>query len=263
MNRIKKALAAVLTFTVGTSLFALDIPMLAGRVVDTANVIDDTQKTEIITYLEQLENSSSIQIAVLTIPSLENESLETYSIDVVESWKLGQHGKDNGALVLVVVNDHKMRIEVGYGLEEKLTDVKCGLIIRNIMAPEFRKGDYGKGILEAVKNMGGIATDNAELISSNLEDKDDDINVTEIVQAVVWGLFILLFFGFGIFINIASRFPKIFPWAAKWVKQSETRNGHSGGSGFSGGGWSGGGHSGGGFSGGGGGFGGGGASGGW
>src|SRR4029077_1107947 len=86
----------------------------------------------------------------LTLPTLDGESVEGYATKVFETWKLGQKGKDNGVLVVVVPNDRKMRIEVGYGLEGTLPDVAAARIIRNVMTPAFKAGDYDKGVSEGV-----------------------------------------------------------------------------------------------------------------
>ena len=246
--------------------FALDVPALTGRIVDNAAIMNDSDKNDLIKYLDSLENTTGIQIAVLTIPSLEGEDLESYSYSVAHEWKLGQKDKDNGVLLLISVNDHKIRIEVGYGLEEKLTDAKCGLIIRNVIAPEFRKGNYSTGIMEGVKNIGGIASDDATLVARSVADGTTETDSDSRSAAVFAFVFFFIFF-FIIMPNIAGRRSWWLPWfffPSFWNTGS-----HSGTrfddhhSGFGGGGFSGGGFSGGGFSGGGGGFGGGGASGGW
>ena len=84
----------------------------------------------------------------MTIKSLEGEDLEDFSMKVCENWKLGSADREDGVLLLVSLDEKKIRIEVGYGLEGILTDTKCGLIIRNIMAPEFQAGRYGDGIVK-------------------------------------------------------------------------------------------------------------------
>jgi len=87
---------------------------------------------------------------VLSVPSIEGEVLEQYSIKVVEPWKIGQNGKDNGALLLIAKNERKVRIEVGRGLEGKLTDLVSGRIIRNEMTPAFKRGDFDAGVTAGV-----------------------------------------------------------------------------------------------------------------
>lgn len=126
---------------------ALDVPALQGqRVNDHANIIPPDARQRIEQKLAGLEQRTGAQIAVLTIPSLEGDSLEDFSLRVAETWKLGQAGKDNGALLLVAQQDRKMRIEVGYGLEPVLTDLETSLIQRDYIIPRFRNGDFGGGI---------------------------------------------------------------------------------------------------------------------
>ncbi|PZR41472.1 MAG: hypothetical protein DI538_01120 [Azospira oryzae] len=107
--------------------------------------IDQLEK-KLITY----EDSTTNQVALLIVSTLDGESIEEYSLKVAEKWKLGQKNKDNGVLLLVAVDDHKMRIEVGQGLESVLTDAQSNRIIRNEIAPNFRKDDYDAGVIAGV-----------------------------------------------------------------------------------------------------------------
>ena len=130
-----------------TSLsFAGEVPPLRGHVNDYASLLSAASVERLEAELSAFEQSDSTQIVVLTIPSLEGQDLAQYSIGVVEQWKIGQQGKDNGALLLVVKNDRKIRIEVGRGLEGKLTDLVSGRIIRNEISPAFKSGDFDGGI---------------------------------------------------------------------------------------------------------------------
>lgn len=127
------------------------VPELWGhRVHDEANVLLPKNIDYLENRLKAYEDSTSNQIAILIIPSLEGENLEAYSLRVAESWKLGQEKKDNGLLILVAVDDHKIRFEVGQGLEGVLTDALCSRIIRNTMAPEFRRDNYAAGLNDAL-----------------------------------------------------------------------------------------------------------------
>lgn len=171
INRRIPKIAAVLTVValcIALPVSALTVPPYTARVMDEAGILSSTEKSEVTSYLESLEDTTGIQIAVLTIPSLEDEDLESYGIKVAQAWKLGDREKDNGALLLIAYAEHKVRIEAGYGLEGRLTDAKCGLIIRNVITPKFRSGKYGEGIIEGVKNMGGIASDNAQLVAKSV-----------------------------------------------------------------------------------------------
>ena len=133
--------------------YCLEVPALKGRVNDYGNILSAATETQLDQYLQQLEQTDSTQIAVLTIPSLEGESLEGFSLKVAENWKIGQAETDNGALLLVAVGDRKIRIEVGYGLEGSLTDLQAGRIIRNVILPQFKQGNFDQGVIDGVNAM--------------------------------------------------------------------------------------------------------------
>ena len=123
------------------------LPELWGlHVHDEAHILSQTFIDQLENQLKEYEDSTSNEIAVLLISSLDGESLEDYSMRVAEKWKLGKEEKDNGALLLIVVDEHKMRIETGYGLEGVLTDAVCSRIIRNELAPNFRQDNYEAGV---------------------------------------------------------------------------------------------------------------------
>jgi len=124
-----------------------DIPEQGGFWVhDEANVLSSQGKHRLESILKAEQDSTSNQIAILIIPSLEGGSLEEYSMRVAEKWKMGKREKDNGALLLISIQDRLMRIEAGYGLEGTLTDAMSSRIIRNEIAPHFRNGDYEAGV---------------------------------------------------------------------------------------------------------------------
>ena len=129
---------------------ALDIPPLKGYVNDNANMMSASAKAKIESELMAFEKSDSTQIVILTIPSLQGESLEDYSIKVVESWKIGQKGKDNGVLFFVANQERKMRIEVGRGLEGKLTDLTAGRIVDLVVKPKFKRGEFDAGFIAGI-----------------------------------------------------------------------------------------------------------------
>jgi uncharacterized protein len=133
-----------------TYLSALEVPALKARVNDYANLLSQQTRSDLEGKLEQLEKSDSTQIVVLTIPSLEGDAIENFSIQVAEKWKIGQKKLDNGVILLIAKNDHKVRIEVGYGLEGKLTDLISGRIIGDIITPNFKNNDFNQGVLQGV-----------------------------------------------------------------------------------------------------------------
>jgi len=140
-----------LVLLIGSILFGADIPYLTGRITDNAQLLSPAVSQSLSESLKAHENRTGNQIAVLTIPTIDGESIEEYAVEVFESWKLGQKDKNNGVLIVVVPNDRRMRIEVGYGLEGTLTDGMAGQIIRTVMTPKFKNGDYDGGIADGAR----------------------------------------------------------------------------------------------------------------
>lgn len=132
---------------------APNYPALTGRVVDQANVIPAEQRAAIEGKLKALEDKSGIQLVVATVSSLEGEEIEPYANELFRNWKLGEAKKNNGVLFLIAPNEHKVRIEVGYGLEGTLTDATSKIIIINAVAPHFKTGDFGGGISRGVDDI--------------------------------------------------------------------------------------------------------------
>ncbi len=143
----------LLILLIPPTLEARPVPELSGRVNDYAGLLAPATVKQLETVLADLEQSDSTQIVVLTITSLDGDSLEGFSLRVVEQWRIGRHGLDNGALLLVARDDRKLRIEVGYGLEGTLTDLVAGQIIRNVITPQFRLGNFDQGVIDGVGAM--------------------------------------------------------------------------------------------------------------
>jgi uncharacterized protein len=125
---------------------AFNFPALTGRVVDQAEVMSQESRADITAKSQALEQRSGIQLVVATVKSLEGGDIETYANELFRAWKLGQEQKDNGVLLLVAPNEHKVRIEVGYGLEGTLTDALSSVIISTAIIPQFKSGDFSGGI---------------------------------------------------------------------------------------------------------------------
>jgi len=128
-----------------------DVPYLTGRVVDQAEILKPATHKRLAEVLRAHEQKTTNQVAVLTVRTLNGESVEEYAVRVFEQWKLGQKGKDNGVLVLVASEDRRMRVEVGYGLEGTLPDAVAARVIRNVMTPRFKQGDYDGGIVQGAE----------------------------------------------------------------------------------------------------------------
>ena len=143
-------MALLLAAALVSLALAADVPYLSGRVVDNAEILKSATRSALADKLKDHEARTTNQVVVLTVRTIGDESIEQYASEVFEQWKLGQKGKDNGVLVIVVPNDRKMRIEVGYGLEGTLTDAQASRIIRNEMTPAFKAGDFDGGVTAGV-----------------------------------------------------------------------------------------------------------------
>ena len=211
-------------FSVWSYAGNVEVPFLTGRVNDDAQILSEGTIKKLSETLKQHEDKTTNQVVVLTIPSLEGDNIEDFSNRVFNEWKLGQKDKDNGVLVVVVPGERKMRIEVGYGLESELPDVLAGRIIRNIMTPRFRQGDYDGGVVSGVDAIidvlegrkpaedsftddGSGSQENSNL--SGLEQPDMSISSRILIGAFIFG--ILPYFAFFDFIpKLIIRFIGCF-----------------------------------------------------
>jgi len=232
-------LFALIGFLPRNGFSTIPVPALSGRVNDYGAMISAPVRSELETKLQQFEAAESTQIVILTIPSLQGEPIENFSIRAAESWKIGQKGSDNGVLLIVSRDDHKARIEVGYGLEGRLTDLLAGRIVQDEIAPAFKAGQFDAGFTKGISSI--IAAVHGEYKAKpQTKGSRPSFTLLTLILLVIY------------FISQIFRGHRGGPMA----------NGGFGG-GFYGGGGFGGGGGGGGFGGGGGGFGGGGASGDW
>lgn len=227
-------------------------------VVDLAGVIGADAERSLNTYLRELEEKTTAQVVVLTIKSLDGESIDGFSLRVAEKWKLGQREKDNGVLITIALGDRKYRIEVGYGLEGVLPDSFVGTIGRQYLVPYFRKGDYSTGIATATLAVINKIADNAEVEILGMprvrQGTPYDRSTRRRKPTLIGAIFSILFIIGLIYLFIKN--PRLFMLLLMFSMMSGGRRGWGGAGGFGGGG--------GGFGGGGGGgFGGGGAGGGW
>lgn len=231
---------------------------------DLANVLSPEQKEILEERLVAFDDSTSNQIAIVTIPTLGEYDIESYANKLFRSWGIGTAKHDNGILILVAVNDHKMRIEVGRGLEGAIPDVTAKDIIENDLAPNFREGNFYRGFDEAITSLEKAA---AGEYHERRNRKDDNGGGGGLLVFIII-LFVVLFIvgrGGGPRGGIMSR-RGFSGWWIPFLFSGGWGNGRRGGGWSGGGGWGGGG-----FGGGGGGFGGfgggssggGGASGGW
>ncbi|MTI23116.1 hypothetical protein E1176_18955 [Fulvivirga sp. RKSG066] len=141
-----------------------NVPKLVGRINDYADLLLPEQEEELTNKLEKLETDIGSQVVVLTINSLGEESIEEYSLRVANCWMIGRSGDNDGLLIAVALQNRKMRIEVGYGLEKIIKDHTAKNIIVNDMTPKFREQDYFGGLLSATNKIDSLIRSNVDLI---------------------------------------------------------------------------------------------------
>jgi len=148
MHRAACLLGLLATLAVPAA--ARDVPFLAGRVVDEADLLPAAEEQRLTATLAALEEQKGAQVVVLTVPDLGGDPIEDFAIRVAETWRLGRAGVDDGVLFLVARDERRMRLEVGYGLEGAIPDATAGRILDEQVAPRFREGDYASGIASGV-----------------------------------------------------------------------------------------------------------------
>jgi uncharacterized protein len=141
------ALAGALAFAPASLRAAPSFPPLTGRVVDDAHVLPADVQAELTAKLAALEQKNGDQVVVATLPSLQGDDIEDYSNRLFRAWALGQKSQNNGVLFVIVPAEHKVRIEVGYGLEPVLTDALSSVILQSQVLPRFRAGDVPGGVV--------------------------------------------------------------------------------------------------------------------
>ncbi len=227
-------------------------PPLTGRVVDDAHLLSPSDQAALTAELKALEDKSSDQLVVVTLPNLQGYSIADYGYRLGRHWGIGTKKLNNGVLLIVAPKEHKVRIEVGYGLEPVLTDAMSSIIIDNAILPQFRKGNYPQGIRDGVgdiiKTLEGDASEVAQRAKARRSETKPGVDWITVLVWILILLWVVYSFRRAARPGMAGRrgYPVILPGP-----------GWGGGRGSSGGGFGGG------FSGGGGSFGGGGASGSW
>lgn len=250
---IARRLLFPLLLVCASSVFAqeAELPALTGRVVDNAELLDTQAEALLTSMLAAHEQASSEQVVVVTVPNLQGRSIEEFGLQLGREWGIGQQGEDNGALLIVARDDRRVRIEVGYGLEGRLTDAQSAMIINGIIVPAFQQGDFARGIIEGAEAMvqvlGGDPLKSAAMRP-----------VMPMGTEQPGGFGVLAFFLMLVAIFVIGGGRGGRGGGRRALLLGALLGGMSRGGGFGGGGFGGGG-----FGGGGGGFGGGGASGGW
>ncbi len=159
LPRFCLALLAVLLLLLALrpdAALAQSFPPLTGRVVDNANLLDPATEQAITQKSEELERTTGQQLVVATVPSLDGYDIADYGYQLGRAWGIGEKDKNNGVILLVAPNERRVRIEVGYGLEPVLTDALSGRIIRDVVTPRFKAGDFPGGISAGVDEIARI-----------------------------------------------------------------------------------------------------------
>lgn len=221
--------------------FAVNYPALTGRIVDQANIISTDTRGSIESKLVELEAKSGIQLVVATVSSLEGQDIEPYANGLFRSWKLGEKAKNNGVLLLVAPNEHRVRIEVGYGLEGTLTDALSKVIIANAITPRFKTGDFTGGISRGIDDIITVLTTDASewqrppSLRLDSQQTPDSTSWLLVAAAIILVILIIVSPGFRwIFLNLALNI--IFSSGGSSGGGSSSGGGFSGGGGSSGGG---------------------------
>jgi uncharacterized protein len=226
-----------------------EFPELTGRVVDRAEMLAPEVEARLTQMLQAHEQASTEQVVVVTLPNLQGFAIEDYGYQLGRHWGIGQEGEDNGALLIVAEEERKVRIEVGYGLEGRLTDADASVIINRVITPAFKQGDFQAGIFNGASAMVQVLGGEPLAVSGGQQSRP----IQEKPNAGMVALFFIIMMSVVFFIG--SRGGRGGRGGAALVGAALLGGmmGGRGGGGFGGGG----------FGGGGGGFGGGGASGGW
>ncbi len=201
-----KFLIPVFLLLVGFSAQAYyELGQPTGFVNDFADIFSQEQKINLETKISQFEKESSNEISVVTINSLEGDVIENFGVKLFEDWGIGKKDKDNGVLLLIAIEDRKMRIEVGYGLEGSLTDIQSKRIITDILTPTFKNADYYNGTSLAIDRM--IAVTKGEYTAEAGAGMASKINARNI-ESYFW----LIIFGFYLLVALKRYLAKSRSW---------------------------------------------------
>jgi len=217
-------------------------PPLTGRVVDDAGVLSASTQSQLTDMLAAHERATGEQVVVVTLDSLQGYTIEDYGYQLGRYWGIGQKGKNTGAILIVAPKEHKVRIEVGYGLEGQLTDAISAMIIQNYILPGFKGGDFDTGVLAGTKSilsvLGGNSPDTYQPASSAPTVPYQPPRAVQYAIMLGFFLFPLLVFSLIMFGLISSVGNKGRYGGSSWNTGGGSSWGSSDGGGFSGGGGS-------------------------
>lgn len=190
----------ILIFTFVCSFVAAQptiVPQLQQQVTDLTSSLNSQEKKELTRKLESIFNNTQVQIAVLIIPTTKDETIEQYATRVFNNWRLGDAKRNDGILIIVAWSDRTVRIQVGYGLEEKVTDALAGDIIRSNMIPAFKQQKLAKGLELAIIALNNQLTSQHQY-SANPSESESASSSDHYYFAIFW-VFAVMFFPFWFF----------------------------------------------------------------
>jgi uncharacterized protein len=216
-----------------------------GRLSDFAKVFDEGQRQACTNCLSEIEGKTAVQVAVVTLTSLEGGEINDFANRLFQKWGIGDKKKDDGVLILVAIQDRKARIEVGYGLEGILPDAKSGRMLDEVTLPFFRQQRYAEGITKLVEAIGGVIAQNAGVTLTNTAVSAVTTSAAPAVAPVAEPERKASKIELAFFIFIIAIFLFFFIWAiakgkGRSGKSSGSGGGSSGGSSSGGGGFGGG-----------------------
>ena len=214
-----------------------------GYVNDYSGVINDADEQVITAWTQELDKKTTAQVAVVTVRTTKPEAIAQYSMRIFDEWKIGQKGKDNGALLVVAIDDREAWITTGYGVEGILPDVLCSKIVRDIMVPYFKEGRYSEGIREGTKAIVSFIAKDAQIQITGEENEIESIvnssdSIPVAVGIILWILIVVVV----LFLIFSSRRNGYwYGGSGDWGSSSGSSGSFGGGFGGFGGGMSGGG----------------------
>src|SRR5580704_16433006 len=223
----------------------LTFPVLSGRVVDEAGILDAPARAALTQSLADLEQKTTDQLVVVTLKSLQGTSIEDYGYQLGRSWQIGQKDKNNGVLLIVVPNERKVRIEVGYGLEGTLTDAVTKLIIENSILPRFKVADYAGGIKRGAEDIIQVLSGDSEEWQNRAAQRLSPDSAQPAPNGAIWPAIVAVLIGIGFLIFCAVRGGAVCRAVLQLLVlmlfsggRGSSTGGSSGGGSFSGGGGS-------------------------
>jgi len=206
---MKKTLGIILAIGIGMvvtshAILARTFPSSTGYINDFANIISQPVETQLETELTEFDQTTSNEITVVTLESLEEDVIENVAVELFEQWGIGKKNKDNGVLLLIAPNERELKIEVGYGLEPVLTDSRAGTIIRTVITPEFKQDDFDTGIANGVQAIKTVTSSDPTLYDQS--DTQVSLSDTSEIGGVIYFGFIILVIYASAFLGRSKRF---------------------------------------------------------